>query len=85
MGYRTLFEGSSIHYSNTGLQITPEKYINEYFMLVFDMTPDLAASEGHISDPAHGIIRVEMKFGKALPNPLVSMPILTPGKVHTGV
>jgi len=47
MGYRTLFEGSGIHHSNTGLQITPAKYINGYFMLVFDLTPDLAASEGH--------------------------------------
>jgi len=32
MGYRTLFEGSDIHYSNSGLQITPAKYINGYFM-----------------------------------------------------
>ena len=38
MGYRTLFEGSGIHHSNTGLQITPAKYINGYFILVFDLT-----------------------------------------------
>jgi len=50
MGYRTLFEGSGIHHSNSGLQITPDKYINEFFMLVFDLTPDLAASEGHTSE-----------------------------------
>jgi len=37
-------------------------------MLVFDLTPDLAASEKHISDPAHGNIRLELKFGKALPD-----------------
>jgi len=73
MGYRTLFEGSGIHHSNTGLQITPAKYINGYFMLVFDLKPDLAASEGHISDPAHGDIRIEMKFGKPLPDPLVCL------------
>ena len=42
-------------------------------MLVFDLTLDLAASEGHISDPAHGNIRIEMKFGKALPEPLVCL------------
>ena len=48
--YRTLFEGSGIHHSNSGLQITPDNYINELFMLVFDLTPDLAASEGHTSD-----------------------------------
>ena len=42
-------------------------------MLVFDLTPDLAASEGQISDPAHGDIRIEMKFGKPLPDPLVCL------------
>ena len=39
MGYRTLFEGSGIHHSNSGLQIT-HMYINGYFMLLFDLTPD---------------------------------------------
>ena len=73
MGYRSLFEGSGIHHSNTELQITPAKYINGYFMLVFDLTPELAASEGHISYPAHGNVRIEMKFGKALPDPLVCL------------
>jgi len=73
MGYRTLFEGSGIHHSNTGLHITPAKYINGYFMPVFDLTPDLGASEGHISDPAHGNIRIEMKFGQALSDPLVCL------------
>jgi len=73
MGYRTLFGGSGIHHSNTGLQITPAKYINGYFMLVFDLTPDLAAFEGHVSDPTHVNIRIEMKFRKALPDPLVCL------------
>ena len=73
MGYRTLFEESGIHHSNTGLQITPAKYVNGCFMLVFDLTPDLAASEGHISDPARGNIRLEVKFGKALPDPIVCL------------
>ena len=49
-GYRTLFEGSGIHHSNSGLQITPAMYIKGFFMLVFDLTPDLAASEGHASE-----------------------------------
>ena len=68
MGYRTLFEGSGIHHSNSGLQITPDKYINGFFMLVFDLTPDFAASEGHTSNPATGNIRLELKFGKDLPD-----------------
>jgi len=71
MGYRTLFEGSGIHHSNSGLQITPAMYTNGFFMLVFDLTPDLAASEGHASDSTHGHIRLDLKFRKALPEPLV--------------
>ena len=73
MGYRTLFEGSGILHSNSGLQITPAKYINGYFMLVFDLTPDLAASEGHTSDPVHGNIRLELKLEKSFPGPLVCL------------
>ena len=39
MGYRTLFEGSGIYHSNSGLHII-HMYINGYFMLLFDLTPD---------------------------------------------
>jgi len=45
MGYKTLFEGSGIHNSNAGIQITHDVYINGCFMLLFDLTPDRAASE----------------------------------------
>ena len=34
MGYRTLFEGSGNHNSNSGLQKTHDMYINGYFMLL---------------------------------------------------
>jgi hypothetical protein len=67
MGYSTLFEGSGIHHSNTGLQITHDMFISGYFMLVYDLTPDLAASEGHTSPPVNGNIRIELKFAKAFP------------------
>jgi len=42
-------------------------------MLVFDLTPDFAASEGHISDPVQGDLRLELKFEKALLEPLVCL------------
>ena len=48
-------------------------YINGLLMLVFDLTPDLAALEGHASDSAHGHIRLDLKFRKALPDPLVCL------------
>jgi len=46
MGVGTLFEGSGIHHSNSGLQITHDMYINGYFMLLFLLTPDRRTSEG---------------------------------------
>jgi len=65
MAYNTLFEGSGIHHSNSGLQITHDMYIKGYFMLLFDLTPDLAASEGHTSPVDSGNIRIELSFKEA--------------------
>jgi len=67
MVYRTLFEGSGIHHSNSGIQITHDMYITGFFMLLFDLTTDRGASEEHTSDPDNGNIRVELKFAKPLP------------------
>ena len=67
MGYRTLFEASCIHHSNTGLQITHDMYIKGYYILLFDLTPDRGASEGHTSHSENGSIRIELKFNKPLP------------------
>jgi hypothetical protein len=65
LGYKTLFESSSIHLSNSGLQII-HVYISGYFMLLFNLTPDMAASEVHASPAKIGNIRIELKFGAAL-------------------
>jgi len=46
-------------------------------MLVFELTPDLAVSEGHTSDPVTGNIRLELKFGKDLPDPFFC--VIVPG------
>jgi len=42
-------------------------YINGFFMIVYDLTPDLPASEGHASPPTNGDIRIDLKLAKALP------------------
>jgi len=73
MGYRTLFEGSGIHHSNAGNQITHDMFVNGYFMLLFDLTPDQGASEAHTSHPEQGNIRVEMKFAKPLPEAITCL------------
>jgi hypothetical protein len=73
MAYRTLFEGLGIDFSNTGLQITPDTYINGCFVLLFDLTRDPAASDGHISNPDNGNFRIELKFAKALPDAITCL------------
>ena len=67
MAYRTLFKGSSIPHSKTGLQISHATYVNGYFMLLFDLTSDHVAAEDHTSHPDSGNIRIEAKFKKPLP------------------
>ena len=42
-------------------------------MLLFDLTPDRAASEGHATQPDNGNIRVELRFAKPLPNPITCL------------
>jgi len=66
-GYVTLFESIGIHHSNSGLQITDDMYINGFFMIVYDLTPDVAASDGHAPPPTNGDHRIDLKFAKALP------------------
>jgi hypothetical protein len=70
LAHNTLFEGSGIHQSNAGLQITHDMYINGYFMLIFDLTPDRAASQGHVSHPDNCVVRIECKFAYPLPEPI---------------
>jgi len=73
MGYRTLFEESGIQYSNAGHQITYDMFINGYFILLFDLTPDRGASECHTSHPEQGNVRTELKFAKPLPKAITCL------------
>jgi len=72
MVYRTLFEGSDIHHSISGLQIT-HMYINGYFMLLFHLTPDRDASKGHTSVHEIGNIRIELLSSKPLPKSITCL------------
>jgi hypothetical protein len=42
-------------------------YITGHFLLLFDLTLDGAASEGHISLPSSGNVRIELRFRSKLP------------------
>jgi hypothetical protein len=47
LAYKTLYESFDIHHSNSELQIIHDMYINGHFKFLFDLPPNLAASEGH--------------------------------------
>jgi len=66
MDYRALFEASGIHHLKSGRQITHDMYINSYFMLLYDLTPDMFASESHTSHRENGNIRIEQKFNNPI-------------------
>jgi len=67
MGYRILFDGSGIHHSNSGPQITHDMHINGYLMLLFYITPNRCASVAHTSLTENGNIGIELQFSKPLP------------------
>jgi len=48
-------------------------FVNGYFMLLFDLTPDQGASGAHTSHPEQGNIRVELKFSKPLPEAITCL------------
>lgn len=58
---------SCIHHLNSGLNITLDIYINGYFILLFELTPDRDASEGNTSHPEYYNIRIELKCKKPYP------------------
>ena len=63
----SLFSGTGKENRDEGNDITREDYPRGYALYAFDLNPDLA-EEGHFSLANQGIVRVEQKFGAALPN-----------------
>ncbi|XP_044597353.1 uncharacterized protein F54H12.2-like [Cotesia glomerata] len=65
--YHTLFSGTGIHFLNEGNTIDRFEYPNGYCLYVFDLTPDLSAnSNTHWNLIKHGMVRIEVRFDKAL-------------------
>ena len=62
-----LFSGTGKENQDEGKDIAREDYSNCYALYAFDLSPDLA-EEGHFNLAKQGTIRVELKFGTALPN-----------------
>ena len=71
--YRTFFEASGIHHSNSGFRVTHDTYIHSYFMFLSDVTPKSCGSVDHTSHPENGNLRVVLKFGKPLPEAITCL------------
>jgi hypothetical protein len=61
-----LISGLGIHHGNKGIHITPAHFMKGFFMLIFDLTRDGCASDGHTILTDNGNFRIEIKFDEAL-------------------
>jgi len=73
MGYRMLFEVSGIHYSNTGLQITKDMYINGNIM--YSLTSHLIGARQMVilPTPTTQISKLLRNFNKPLPEAITCL------------
>src|ERR1044071_645911 len=62
--FYTLFEGTGIHFSDTGNGISYEDYPNGYCLAVFDLTADLSCNESHWNIIKSGTLRAEIRFAE---------------------
>ena len=62
----SLFSGIGKENPDEGNDIAREDYPNGYALYAFDLSADLA-EEGHFILAKQGTVRVELKFGTALP------------------
>ena len=65
--FMSLFSGTSKENSDEGNDITREDYPIGYALYAFDLSQDLA-EEGHFNLAKQWTVRMELKFGAALPN-----------------
>jgi hypothetical protein len=63
--YASLFGGTSKTNKNEGNDISRSEYVNEYTLFAYDLTLDLAEDD-HLNLTRQGIVRLDLKFAKAL-------------------
>ena len=66
MAYEMLFSRVGTHLGNTGIHITPHKFVKGCITLIFDLTPDICASDVHTILTENTNIRIDLKFDEAL-------------------
>ena len=68
--YDTLFSSTGIHQDDRAHMISLVTFTHGFYVLGFDLTPDLDAVEEHIILPRQGNVRIEARFKKPLPEPV---------------
>ncbi|KAG8235574.1 hypothetical protein J437_LFUL013124 [Ladona fulva] len=64
--YHTLFSGTGMHFQDIGNGISRDEYHGGFFLLAFDLTPDLDANGSHWSLQKNGSLRMEVRFKSPL-------------------
>jgi hypothetical protein len=68
--YNTLFAGTGIHWKREGNDLSMTEYAGGNTLYCFDLSPDLSASEPHWNLHKQGTLRLEVKFGAPLAQPI---------------
>ena len=66
----TLFSSTGIHHDDRAHMITLQTFTQGFYVVGFDLTPDLETDEEHINLPRQGNVRIEARFKKPLPEPV---------------
>ncbi|KAK3917783.1 hypothetical protein KUF71_007228 [Frankliniella fusca] len=68
--YNTLFTGTGIHWKDEGNGISWSDYPKGNTLFVFDLSPDMSASEPHWNLQRQGTMRLDLRFAAPLPQPI---------------
>ncbi|KAK3916657.1 hypothetical protein KUF71_015882 [Frankliniella fusca] len=68
--YNTLFSGTGIHWKDEGNGISWSDYPKGNTLFVFDLSPDLSASEPHWNLQRQGTMRLDLRFAEPLAQPI---------------
>ncbi|KAK3911541.1 hypothetical protein KUF71_004449 [Frankliniella fusca] len=68
--YSSLFSGTGIHWKDEGNGISWSDYRKGNTLFVFDLSPDLSASEPHWNLQRQGTMRLDLRFAEPLAQPI---------------
>lgn len=69
--YSGFNDAINLHFHDQSINIDPYAYKTSSCIYAFDLTPDTAASQAHISIPKSGTLRLELNYAEALKKGIV--------------